>query len=358
MPSEKELLDALKGVIDPELGKNIVDLGMVRDLKFDDGIVKFTLALTIQGCPMRQQMADNARTALQTIQGVRDAEITFGQMTDEERKALFQDVRPQLPVLNEFNKVKNVIAVMSGKGGVGKSSVTAMLASVLRQKGLEVGILDADVTGPSIPKLFGLPTGGVREGPLGILPAYSSSGIRIMSTNLLLNDEEAPIVWRGPMITKAITQFWRDILWGILDFLLVDLPPGTSDAALTVMHKLPLDGVILVTTPQGLSSMVVRKALRLAQKLETPILGLVENMSYFRCPDSGKEHQIFGPSHAEEIATSTGISDWLRLPIISDLAVKCDEGRIEDVRLPELEAFMMEISDQLIEADKPGEVSG
>jgi Mrp family chromosome partitioning ATPase len=172
-----------------------------------------------------------------------------------------------------------------------------------------------------------------------------------MSTNLLINEEDMPIVWRGPMISKAIMQFWRDTLWGILDFLLVDLPPGTSDAALTVMHKLPLDGVIFVTTPQGLSSMVVRKAVNLAHKLETPILGLVENMSYFRCPDSGKEHQIFGPSHAEEIATSSGISDWLRLPIIADLAVKCDAGQIEEVEIPEIQEFASEIADKLVEAD-------
>lgn len=355
MPSEKELLDALQKVIDPELGKNIVELGMVRDLKFEDGIVKFTLALTIAGCPLRQQMADNSRTALQTVQGVQDAEITFGQMTDEERKALFEKLRPQLPILNEFNKVKKVIAVMSGKGGVGKSSVTALLASALRRRGLEVGILDADITGPSIPRLFGLPSGGVRQSDVGTLPAYSSCGIRIMSTNLLLDEDDLPIIWRGPLISNAITQFWSDTLWGILDFLLVDLPPGTSDAALTVMQKLPLDGVILVTTPQGLSSMVVRKALHMVQKLKTPIIGMVENMSYFRCPDSGKEHQIFGPSHAKEIATSSGISDWLRLPIIADLAVKCDAGRIEEIELPEIQEFALEISDQLIEADKPGE---
>ncbi|MCJ7623098.1 MAG: Mrp/NBP35 family ATP-binding protein [Anaerolineaceae bacterium] len=351
MPTEKELLDALRKVNDPELGKNIVELGMVRDLKFEDGIVKFTLTLTIPGCPMRQQMANDARAALKTVQGVRDVEIAFGQMTDEERKALFQNVGPKMPVLNEFNKVKKVIAVMSGKGGVGKSSVTALLASALRQRGLEVGILDADITGPSIPKLFGLPTGGAREGVLGILPTYSSSGIRVMSTNLLLSEEDMPIVWRGPLISKAITQFWRDTLWGILDFMLVDLPPGTSDAALTVMQSLPLDGVILVTTPQGLSSMVVRKAVHLAQKLETPILGLVENMSYFCCPDCGKEHEIFGPSHAEEIGTSSGVSEWLRLPIIADLAVKCDAGRVEDIELPEIQKFAAELTDQFVEAD-------
>ena len=347
MPTEKELYDVLRGVMDPELGKNIVDLGMVRDLKIEDGIVEFTFALTILACPLRQQMADDARSVLKTLPGVKEINITFGQMTEEERKAIFDEVRPQLPDLSEFNKISRVIAVISGKGGVGKSSVTALLAAAFQRQGLKTGILDADITGPSIPKLFGLPPGSLREGDGGIIPGFSSTGIKIMSANLLLPEEDMPIIWRGPLISKAINQFWSDTLWGMLDIMLVDLPPGTSDAALTVMQNLPLNGVILVTTPQGLSSMVVRKALHLAQKLDKPITGLVENMSYFRCPDTGKEHPIFGPSHAEEIAKIVGISDWVRLPILSELATKCDSGRIEEVDLPEIQDFAVEISSQL-----------
>jgi Mrp family chromosome partitioning ATPase len=268
-------------------------------------------------------------------------------MDDVQRQNLFATIKPQLPVLKEFNKVKRVVAVMSGKGGVGKSSVTALLASEARRQCLKVGVLDADITGPSMPRMFGLPSGGLPQGDLGILPAYTEGGIKIISTNVLLPEEDMPVVWRGPLITRAITQFWEETLWGELDLLLVDMPPGTSDAALTVLQKIPIDGIVLVTTPQALAGMVVRKAVHLAKELKTPILGLVENMSYFLCPGDGKEYEIFGPSHAKQTADMAGISSWLRLPIDPKLNQLFDEGKAEQAQL----AVLQEKFKQLIFAE-------
>ena len=349
--SADAIIEALRQVMDPELGKNIVELGMVRELQVtEDGSVSFTLTLTVLGCPMRDQMADRAREVLLALPGVSEVHIEFGQMSDEERKKLFETIRPELPKLKEFNKVKRVLAVMSGKGGVGKSSITALLASEARRQCLKVGVLDADITGPSIPRLFGLPTGGLPQAEMGILPAYTPSGIKVISTNLLLPEEDVPVVWRGPLISSAITQFWQETLWGELDVLFVDMPPGTSDAALTVMQKLPLDGVVLVTTPQGLAGMVVRKAVHLVKQLNIPIVGLIENMSYFRCPETGKEHAIFGLSHAEETAKAAGVDKWVRLPIDPEINRKCDAGLVEEVTLREIE----ELIPQLVNTNKSG----
>jgi len=252
MPTEAQIIDALKSVVDPELGRNIVDLKMVRDVQIDDGKVSLTLALTIPSCPLRDTLQKNAHEAVMKVPGVTSAEINLSAMTDEERQAVLAS-QPSLPKINQFNKIDNMIAIMSGKGGVGKSSVTSLLAVGLANHCQRVGILDADITGPSIPKLFGLSSGGIRSGQQGLLPPVTALGIKVMSINLLVEDENAAVIWRGPMISGAITQFWTDVLWGRLDYLLVDLPPGTSDAALTVMQSLPITDVILVTSPQQLS---------------------------------------------------------------------------------------------------------
>ena len=282
MTTTDQLLKVLEKVNDPELGRNIVELGMVRDLTISpEGAVSFTLALTIPGCPMKSQMERDARLALMTVDGVSDVKITFGVMSEEERKKIFANAQPQLPKLNEFNHIGKVIAVLSGKGGVGKSSVTALLANGLVKAGKKVGILDADITGPSIPRLFGLPAGGLKGSDQGILPAITETGIKVVSTNLMVPNENAAVIWRGPMITGIIQQFWRDVLWGNLDVLLVDLPPGTSDAALTVMQSLPVNGVVLVSTPQQLAGMVVRKADSMLKQLNIPVLAVVENMSFY-----------------------------------------------------------------------------
>jgi ATP-binding protein involved in chromosome partitioning len=329
MPSEKDLLNALSHVIDPELGQNIVELTMVRDLKYHDGLVSFTLALTVPACPLRERLASDSRNALMAVKGVKNVEINFTSMTDEERKRVLGNRNPGLPKLNQFNEIKQVVAVMSGKGGVGKSSVTAMLAVALRRKGFTVGVLDADITGPSIPKVFGLAAGGVRAAEQGFLPAVSSLGIKVMSINFLVKEDDAPVIWRGPMITSAIRQFWEETLWGKLDYLLVDMPPGTSDATITVVQSLPLKGVVMVTTPQELAAMVVRKAVNMLNGLNIPIIGVVENMSYFPCPDSGKPHYVFGPSHAHEIAKLAKSPIALTLPIDPQVAIHCDSGNAE-----------------------------
>jgi ATPases involved in chromosome partitioning len=341
MLTQELILAELKKVSDPELGRNIVDLGMVKDLVIGaEGHISFTLALTIPGCPMKNQMERDARMTLMALDGVKDVKITFGAMSEEERRKVIGNAQPQLPKLNEFNHVAKVIAVLSGKGGVGKSSVSALLACELARAGKKVGILDADITGPSIPRLFGLPPGGLKGSEQGILPAVTQLGIKVVSTNLMVPNEDAAVIWRGPMISGTIQQFWRDVLWGTLDVLLVDLPPGTSDAALTVMQSIPINGVVLVSTPQQLAGMVVRKADSMLKQLHIPVLGVVENMSYYPCPDTGKTHLIFGPSHAAELAkqVDTGLS--VQLPIDSSIAELGDAGKIEDARQPELKKVL------------------
>lgn len=251
------------------------------------------------------------------------------EMRPEEKQRLSQG-DAQSGQVEHLNDIRHVIAVMSGKGGVGKSLVSSLLAVALRREGHQVGVLDADITGPSIPKMFFPDRAQPGASPVAILPAESQTGIKVMSINLLLPSEDQAVVWRGPLIGRAIQQFWGDVLWGRLNYLVVDLPPGTSDASLTVMQSLPLSGVVLVTSPQDLAGMVVRKAAQMAQYMQVPILGLIENMSYFVCPDTGKQYDIFGPSHAEKMAARLGVPFLGRLPIDPEIARLCDAGRIED----------------------------
>jgi len=328
MVSEHEVRAALAAVMDPELGRDIVDLGMVRDVALADGRVTFTLALTTLACPLKEQIERNARLAVLALPGIQSVDIRLGEMTAQEKSRLHGGEAHE-GLAEKLNHVKRVIAVMSGKGGVGKSLVAGLLAVTLRRRGYQVGVLDADITGPSIPKMF-FPD-GARPGssPLAILPAETRTGIRVMSINLLLESEDQAVIWRGPLISGAIRQFWSDVLWGELDYLVVDLPPGTSDASLTVLQSLPMSGVVLVTSPQDLAGMVVRKAAHMVGQVGVPLLGLVENMSYFACPDTGKQYEIFGPSHAEEMAAQLGLPFLGRLPIDPKIASLCDRGQIE-----------------------------
>jgi ATP-binding protein involved in chromosome partitioning len=338
MTDETEIMTALKRVNDPELNRSIVDLGMVRDLVIENGFVSFTLALTIPECPLRDQLAEDARRAVKNLAGVKNVFITLGAMSDRERAAAFGAGEPP-PLTAAHNHVGRVVAVMSGKGGVGKSLVTGLLASALERTGYTVGVLDADVTGPSIPRLFDV-QGPPMGGPQGIEPIRSRTGIKIMSINLLMEDEGQAVIWRGPLISGAIKQFWSDVHWGQLDYLLVDLPPGTSDAALTVMQSLPLDGILMVTTPQSLSAMIVRKAVQMAQAVNVPILGVIENMAGFTAPDTGNHYDIFGPSHAGEVAAVSGAPVLARLPIDPELASRSDIGAIENVANAEIDAVI------------------
>ena len=229
---------------------------------------------------------------------------------------------------NAGSDVKKVIAVVSGKGGVGKSLCTSMLAVLTRRKGYKTAVLDADITGPSIPKIFGLKAGidGTEE---GMFPAVTTTGIEAISVNLLLEDEQTPVVWRGPVIAGTVTQFWNGVLWGDVDYMYVDMPPGTGDVPLTVFQSLPVDGIVIVTTPQDLVSLIVSKAVKMANMMHIPILGIVENMSYAVCPDCGKRIELFGQSHTEEIAKKFGVEVLGRIPIDAKLAKICDKGAIE-----------------------------
>ncbi|MBQ5761558.1 MAG: Mrp/NBP35 family ATP-binding protein [Clostridia bacterium] len=243
------------------------------------------------------------------------------------RKANKNDFKADL---NSKSSVKKVIGIVSGKGGVGKSMVTSLLAATMNKKGFKTAILDADITGPSIPKAFGI-TQKAQGSDDGIVPVESAGGIKVMSVNLLLADDTDPVVWRGPVIAGTVKQFWTDVVWGDVDFMFIDMPPGTGDVPLTVFQSIELDGIIVVTSPQELVSMIVTKAVKMAELMNIPIYGLVENMSYFTCPDNGKDYKIFGDSHIDEIAKEHNLSVIAKLPINPELAAACDKGEVESI---------------------------
>ncbi len=332
MITAESVREALRGVKDPELGRDLVELGMVRDVKVSEGNVAVILALTTLACPLKDRIVGDVRRAVLALPGAYGVTVDLVGMSAAERakalgKANGHD--EEKPLAKDINHVGRVVGVMSGKGGVGKSLVAGLLAAALAREGKRVGILDADITGPSIPKMFGL-TDRPAGSPLGILPVTTQLGIEVMSINLLLEREDEAVIWRGPLLAGAIKQFWEEVVWGDLDYLLVDLPPGTSDVPLTVMQSLPLAGVVIVSSPQDLAGMVVRKAVRMAQQMNVPVLGVVENMSYFVCPDTGQRYEIFGPSRGDELAMVAGAPLLGRLPIDPAIARLCDAGDVED----------------------------
>lgn len=240
---------------------------------------------------------------------------------EKNKKNMYED-------LNTYSSVKNVIGVVSGKGGVGKSFVTAMLAVLMRRKGYKIGILDADITGPSIPRMFGIKKKATAN-ELGIIPEQTDNNIKLMSVNLLLPQEDAPVIWRGPMLSNTVKQFWTEVIWEELDYLFIDMPPGTGDVPLTIFQSIPLDGIVIVSSPQDLVSMIVKKAYHMATQMDIPVLGLVENMSYVNCPDCGKEIKLFGESKLDEISNEIGVDILGRIPIDSKIAKLVDEGEFE-----------------------------
>ena len=248
---------------------------------------------------------------------------TCGKTCAERREPQSMQAAP-----NPKSNIKNVIGVVSGKGGVGKSLVTSLIAAALVKQGKNVGILDADITGPSIPRMFGI-EGKAMGSPDGLLPAVAADGTKIMSTNLLLENDTDPVIWRGPMIAGVVKQFWSDVVWGDIDYLLVDMPPGTGDVPLTVFQSLPVNGIIVVTSPQELVGMIVAKAVNMAEAMKVPVLGLVENMSYAVCPDCGKHINVFGDSHVDEIADKYKLPVLAKMPIDPELAKEADAGMIE-----------------------------
>jgi hydrogenase maturation protease len=311
MTTQEQLIESLDTIIIPGVMRSLVKMNLVREVKIADHKVDIALASTALSEGTQQWLKDRIVDTATRLEGVEEANISF------------VGSKPK-----DINAINHIIAIMSGKGGVGKSLVSSLTAISLKRQGYEVGILDADITGPSIPKMFGI---NARPGgsDSGILPISSRSGIEVMSINLLLPSEDDAVIWRGPLIGKAITQFWEEVLWGKLDYLVVDLPPGTADAPLTVMQIMPITGVIIVFTPQALTAMVVRKAVKMARQMGKPILGVVENMSHLYVPEIDKKIELFGKSRGEEMARAAGAPLLGQLPIDPELAKLCDEGNIE-----------------------------
>ena len=260
------------------------------------------------------------------------------------RENNIEDLRAQL---NASSSVKKVIAVISGKGGVGKSLVTSLMACAMEQRGYKTAVLDADITGPSIPRAFGIADKRATSTGEAIVPVSTRTGIDVMSINLLLEDETQPVIWRGPVIAGAVKQFWTDVNWTDVDFMFVDMPPGTGDVPLTVFQSLPVDGIIVVTSPQEMVSMIVSKAVNMARMMDVPILGIVENMSYFKCPDCGKVHHIFGDSHIDQLAVLNNLLVLAKLPIDPAYPNACDRGEIESVQCGEL-SYAADVVESLI----------
>jgi Mrp family chromosome partitioning ATPase len=311
MVTEEQVRASLDGILVPGVKRNLLQMNLVRRISVSDGRTDVSLASAALMPETQDWLKQKITESIGKLDGVSEVKVSF---TDEKPK--------------DLNDIKSVIAVMSGKGGVGKSLVTGLIAIGLKRRGYEVGILDADITGPSIPRMFGMSTRPAGS-ETGLLPVTSRSGIEVMSINLLLPGEDEAVIWRGPLIGRAITQFWEEVLWGKLDYLIVDLPPGTADAPLTVMQNLPISGIIIVFTPQDLAAMVVRKAVNMARQMKKTILGVVENMSYFYVPEIGKKIEIFGKSRGEEMAQAAGAPFLGQLPIDPELARFCDEGQIE-----------------------------
>lgn len=254
-----------------------------------------------------------------------------------------QDPQSFLEKLNEHSAVKKVIGVVSGKGGVGKSFVTASLACAMKQAGYKVGIMDADITGPSIPKMLGV-HGQVVGTEEGMIPLEAENGIKVMSVNLLLDNEEDPVIWRGPVIAGVVKQFWNETVWGDVDYLFVDMPPGTGDVPLTVFQSLPVDGIVIVTSPQELVQMIVKKAYNMAEMMHVPVLGLIENFSYLKCPDCGKEIKLFGESHIEDVAAELTLPVFGKIPLDPAFAEKADEGKFYETENPYLQTAVRALS--------------
>jgi Mrp family chromosome partitioning ATPase len=328
MITKKQILKKLQDVMHPELERNLVELKMIHEVDVHDNLVVITLAVPFKEVPDKDDLVNGIKAAIRELDAFVDVKVDVIEMSQQKRAAFLEQADATPPSAKAVNKITHVIAVLSGKGGVGKSSIAALLAVVLKRRGLQVGLLDADITGPSQPRLFGLDQAPTMS-PLGIQPVETAKGIKLISINLLLPDKDQAVIWRGPLISNAIKQFWGDVVWGNLDCLVVDLPPGTSDASLTVMQSIPLSGVVLVTSPQDLAGMIVRKAASMAQRLGVPILGLVENMSYIICPDCGRKIEVFGPSQALLTAERLDVPLLGNIPLDPQLARSCDLGNVE-----------------------------
>ena len=311
MATEAQVRETLDKVLVPGAKRSLGMMNLVRKVAIDEGKASIVLASTALSGGARGWIESKVEDEVGKLSGIDGVYVSF------------EAAKPA-----ELNQTRHVIAVMSGKGGVGKSLVAGLAAVGLRRQGFEVGILDSDITGPSIPKMF-----GVKETPAssdsGMMPVLTRSGIEIMSINLLLPKEDDGVLWRGPLISRAVTQFWQEVLWGKLDYMVVDMPPGTADVPLTVMQTIPVSGIIIVFTPQALTTMIVKKAINMAKKMGKPIIGVVENMSHLYVPEIDKKIELFGKSRGDEMAKAAAAPLLAQLPIDPQLAKLCDEGNIE-----------------------------
>jgi Mrp family chromosome partitioning ATPase len=351
------VVNNLREVLDPEIGISIVDLNMVRDISIKEDHVTVTIALTVAHCPLAKTLQADVEKALKKTGQIRSVTVETTAMSKAELNQLrtrlqsgTAQTRPEQgtgpgPGIERLGKrdLRNIIAIASGKGGVGKSFVTSMLAVQLRRLGYEVGVLDADLTGPSIAKVFGLKDRPTKSPSGRITPILTRTGIKVMSINLVLDDPEMPVIWRGPIVNSVIRQLYWDVDWGSLHYLLVDLPPGTSDAPLTVLQSLPLDGVIVVSSPQELASLIVTKAVNMAKKMNTALIGLIENMSSLTCPHCGEAIKVFGEPQGEKLANQLGIPFLGSVPIDPAVARLSDRGQIEDYSAQVLQTLTDEL---------------
>lgn len=316
---EMDVLKILEEVIDPELNRNIVELNMIRDIKIDGNYISLTFLITTKSCPLKEQLKDNITQVLKN-NGFKEVKIKIETMKEDEVKKISSLLK------NKKGKIKNIIAIASGKGGVGKSTVTTNLAASIKKLNYKVGILDADINGPNIPMMF-----GIKERPAsidGMILPIEKYGIKIISLGFLMEEESNAILWRGPLISKAITELFEYSLWGELDFLLVDLPPGTGDETLTVGQSLPIDGVLIITTPQEVSVLDAKRSAYAFNKLNVKLLGVIENMSYFICPENKKEYQIFGSGGGEKI------SKYLNIPLLGKIPIELEVRTGGDIGEP------------------------
>ncbi len=315
MPTEKEIIQMLRGVIDPELGVDIVSLGMIKDVKIENSTVRVTLELTTPACPFRNQLKEKVENVLKRLTEVSEVKVDVVARVAPSR--IIKD--------NPIPYVKNIIAIASGKGGVGKSTVAVNVGLALSESGASVGILDADIYGPTIPKILNIeisPTSADNK----ILPAIAYKGIKVMSIGFLLQDEE-PVIWRGPLVANTIKQFLSEVEWGELDYLIVDLPPGTGDASLTLAQSIPLTGVVIVSTPQDAALRIAMKALNMFRRLKVEIIGMVENMSYFICPNCGYVSEIFSRGNVKAVCERLGIKFLGEVPLSPDIRINGDLGK-------------------------------
>ncbi|MEW6045190.1 MAG: Mrp/NBP35 family ATP-binding protein [Bacillota bacterium] len=326
MVSREQVIGALRSVMDPELHRSILDLNMVKDIRIRDGLVEVDVVLTIPGCPLRSRIEEDVKGRVAQLPGVREVRVRLGEMTEQERQALVNRLSPRRqarsPILDPSSNT-TIVGISSGKGGVGKSTVTVNLAVALQASGKKVGVLDADIYGFSVPKLL-----GIKGRPVvidGALAPQEAYGLQVISMGSLV-DEDTAVVWRGPMLMKALEQFLKDVLWADLDYLLIDMPPGTGDIPISMYQLIPQSYLLVVTTPQPVASVVARRVGRMAEKTNQTIVGVIENMAYYVCRHCGEREEIFGSGGGQRIADILGVPLLGRLPLDTRLRESGDQG--------------------------------